>query len=163
MRSCLSLLLLLGVAFGAQPPAAAQQSQDVSPDMAWRLRVAAFKSLQTGSTIRVAAREIGIKTGTVLATGDCALTLEGSGRVPYSGIDSVWIRRNHATTGLIIGSTIGAVVALLVANGRHCDSFSQVNSCLATGALETLGIILGGGLVGAAVGSASPNWKPRYP
>ena len=111
MRSCLSLLLLLGVAFGAQPPAAAQQSQDVSPDMAWRLRVAAFKSLQTGSTIRVAAREIGIKTGTVLATGDCALTLEGSGRVPYSGIDSVWIRRNHATTGLIIGSSIGAVVA----------------------------------------------------
>ena len=54
-------------------------------------------------------------------------------------------------------------LALVAANGRHCDSFSQVNSCLATGALETLGIILGGGLLGAAVGSASPSWKPRYP
>jgi hypothetical protein len=162
MRSRLFLLLLLCATL-AQPPAAAQQAQDVSPDMAWRLRVAAFRSLQTGSTIRVAAREIGLKTGTVLATGDSALTLTGSGRVPYSGIDSVWIRRNHATAGLIIGSSIGAVVALVVARGRHCDGFSQLNSCTATGALETLGIILGGGLVGAAVGSASPNWKPRYP
>jgi hypothetical protein len=143
--------------------ATAQQPQSNTPDMAWRLRVAAFKSLQTGSTIRISSRDLGLKTGTVRATGDSALTLEGSGRVPYSGIDSVWIRRNHATTGLIIGSTIGAIVGLAVVSGRHCDSFSQMNSCIATGTLESLGIMLGGGLVGAIVGSASPSWKPRYP
>lgn len=163
MRSCTSLLFVCGLTAVGALPGTAQQSQNVSPDMAWRLRVAAFKSLQTGSTIRISSREIGLKTGRVLATGDSTLTIDGSGRVPYAGIDSVWIRRNHATTGLIIGSSIGAVVALVVASGRHCDSFSQLNSCFATGMLETFGIIAGGGLVGAAVGSASPSWKPRYP
>jgi hypothetical protein len=46
---------------------------------------------------------------------------------------------------------------------RHRDSFSQMNNCIATGTLESLGIMLAGGLVGAMVGSASPSWKPRYP
>ena len=163
MRSPIVLALVLATAFATHARAAAQQSQGNTPDMAWRLRVAAFKSLQTGSTIRISSREIGLKTGTVLATGDSMLTLEGSGRIRYAGIDSVWIRRNHATTGLIVGSALGTVVALVVASGRHCDALSQVNSCLASATLESLGIILGGGLVGAAVGSASPSWKPRYP
>lgn len=163
MRWCTSLLFLCGLTAAGTLSGTAQQSENASPDMAWRLRVAAFRSLQTGSTIRISSREIGLKTGRVLATGDSTLTLDGSGRVPYTDIDAVWIRRNHATTGLIIGSSIGAVVALLVASGRHCDGFSQLNSCFATGMLETFGIIAGGGLVGAAVGSASPSWKARYP
>jgi hypothetical protein len=45
----------------------------------------------------------------------------------------------------------------------YAAPFGDVVAATRAGALETLGIILGGGLVGAAVGSASPSWKPRYP
>ena len=130
--------------------------------MAWRLRVAAFKSLQAGSTVRVSARDIGRKIGEVTSTGDSALTLDGASRIPYAGIDSVWVRRNHATTGAVVGSLVGAVVGAAVLSGRTCN-LSETNQCLATRTLELLGFGLGGGLVGAFVGSQSPSWKPRYP
>jgi hypothetical protein len=162
MRSTIVLALALGVAAGAHR-AGAQDSQTISPEMAWRLRVAAFKSLQAGSTVRVSARDIGYKIGKVLTAGDSALTLDGPGRIPYAGIDSVWIRRNHATTGFIVGSLVGAVVGLAVLSGRTCGDLSQTTQCIGTRALESLGFSLGGGLVGAIVGSASPSWKPRYP
>lgn len=74
-----------------------------------------------------------------------------------------------STTWMVLGTkgvslmSYGEVVGLAVVSGRHCDSFSQTNNCIATGTLESLGIMLAGGLVGAMVGSASPSWKPRYP
>lgn len=163
MLSRTSLLLVCSLAAAVALPGTAQQSQNVSADMTWRLRVAALKSLQTGSTIRVSLREIGLRTGKVLATGDSALTLEGPGRLAYAGIDSVWIRRDHATTGLLIGSAIGALASIVVVSGHHCGDLSQVNSCIASRAFEGLGITLAGGLVGGLVGSASADWKPRYP
>lgn len=162
MRPYTVPILVLGLALAASPFATAQDSQRVTPEMAWRLRVAAFKSLQAGSTVRLSAHEIGRKTGKVLTAGDSALTLDGTGRIPYAGIDSVWVRRNHAKTGFIVGSLVGAVVGVAVLSGRTCE-LSQANQCAATGTLEYLGVTLGTGLVGAIVGSASTSWKPRYP
>lgn len=163
MPSYASLLFACGLTVAGALPGTAQQSQNVSPDMAWRLRVAAFKSLQAGSTIRVSAREIGLRTGKVLATGDSALTLEGPGRLAYAGIDSVWIRRDHATTGFLIGSVVGALASIAVVSGQRCGDLSQMNSCITNATFAGLGITLAGGLVGALVGAASPSWKPRYP
>lgn len=163
MRPCTSLLLVCGLTAASALRGTAQQSQNAPPDMAWRLRLAAFKSLQAGSTIRVSVREIGLRTGKVLATGDSALTLDGAGPVAYARIDSVWIRRDHATTGFLIGSVVGALASIAVVSGHHCGDLGQVTSCIASATFEGLGITLAGGLVGALVGSAAPSWKPRYP
>ena len=162
MRPYTVPILVLGLALAEPRFATAQDSQRVTPAMAWRLRVAAFKSLQAGSTVRLSAHDIGRKTGKVLTAGDSALTLDGTGRIPYAGIDSVWVRRNHAKTGFIVGSLVGAVVGFAVLSGRTCE-LSQATQCAVTRAFESVGFSLGGGLVGAVVGSTSPSWKPRYP
>ena len=164
MRPYTAPILVLGLALATPPFAPAQDSQRVTPEMAWRLRVAAFKSLQAGTNIRVSLKDVGRKTGTVVTTGDSALSLKGPGRIPYAGIDSLWVRRNHAKVGALVGSLIGAVVAIAVMSGRTCNGgFSQLGDCTASRTLELLGITVGGAVVGAAVGSASPDWKPRYP
>ena len=162
MRSFTLPMLVLGLALAAPPSATAQDSQSGTPDMAWRLRVAAFKSLHAGTTVRVSAKDIGLRTGTVLAAGDSTLVLDGPGRVPYAGIDSMWVRQSHATLGFVVGSLIGTVVALAATGRKECP-LSQLSDCMASSTLQGVGIILGSGLLGAIVGSASPSWKPRYP
>ena len=162
MRFHTSLLLVLALAATAPQLATTQASQGATPDMAWRLRVAAFKSLHAGTTVRVSAKDIGRRTGTVLAAGDSTLVLDGPGRVPYAGIDSMWIRRSHATLGFVVGSLIGTVVAVAATSRKECP-LSQVSDCITSSTLQGIGIILGSGLVGAIVGSASPSWQPRYP
>ena len=158
MRSFIMLALALDLAAGAHR-AGAQESPTISPAMAWKLRVAAFKSLQAGTTIRVSARDVGLRTGAVVSVGDSALTLDGPGRIPYAGIDSVWVRRNHATGGLLVGSLIGTIVSIAVVSGKHCGD----QNCITTASLEGVGILLGGGLVGTIAGSAMPDWTRRYP
>lgn len=162
MRWNTALTLTLGLLFAraaavpGQAPGAAFGVSD------WQLRVAAFKSLQPGLNVRLVGKDLGSKTGHVLATGDSTLILDGPRRIPYAGVDSAWVRRNHATTGFLIGSLIGTVAALGLVHSSNCDSW-DVSVCASGTLLKGLAISLGSGLIGAAIGSSAADWKRRYP
>ncbi len=128
------------------------------------LRALSLRSLQAGRTIRISGREIGTLTGAVAGVRDGALWLgaEPAARsVPLAGIDSVWVSRGHRGTGALIGTLVGAVVASAVMSGKSCDWSDS--GCITDHLLAGTGIMLGGTLVGVAIGSGAKSWQLRYP
>jgi len=128
------------------------------------LRALSLRSLRAGRTIRISGREIGTITGPVAGVRDGALWLgaEPAARsVPLAGIDSVWVARGHPGTGALIGTLIGAVVAVAVMSGSSCDWSDS--ACITGASLAGTGIMLGGTLVGVAIGSGAKSWQLRYP
>src|SRR5881227_4158228 len=100
--------------------------QTPAPD----LRALSLRSLQAGRTIRISGREIGTVTGAVAGVRDGALWLgaEPAARsVSLAGIDSVWVTRNHIATGALVGTLVGAIVAVAELRSR-CDSGSPTPS-----------------------------------
>jgi len=135
-------------------------SQAPAPD----LRALSLRSLQAGRTIRISGREIGTLTGAVAGVRDGALWLgaEPAARsVPLAGIDSVWVTRGHGGTGALIGTLVGAVVAVAVMSGKTCELGDS--GCIASGSAEVTGIMLSGTLLGVAIGSGAKSWQLRYP
>jgi hypothetical protein len=128
------------------------------------LRALSLRSLQAGRTIRISGREIGTLTGAVAGVRDGALWLgaEPAARsVPLAGIDSVWVSRGHGGTGALIGTLVGAVVAVAVMSGKTCELGDW--GCIASGSAEVTGIMLSGTLLGVAIGSGAKSWQLRYP
>src|SRR2546430_12028351 len=110
--------------------------QTPAPD----LRALSLRSLQAGRTIRISGREIGTLTGAVAGVRDGALWLgaEPAARgVPLAGIDSVWVSRGHAGTGALVGTLIGAVVAVAVMSGKTCELGDS--GCITSGSAELPG------------------------
>jgi hypothetical protein len=141
--------------------------------LAWRaagqapvpdLRALSLRSLAAGRTIRISGREMGTLTGPIGGVHDDALWL-GSGPaargVPLAGIDSVWVSRGHVATGALVGTLVGAVVAVAVMSGKTCELGDS--GCLASGSAALMGITLSGTLLGAAIGGGARSWQLRYP
>jgi len=134
--------------------------QTPAPD----LRALSLRSLQAGRTIRISGREIGTLTGPVAGVRDGVLWLgaEPAARgVPLAGIDSVWVTRNHVATGALVGTLVGAIVAVAVMSGKTCELGDS--GCITSGSAELTGIMLSGTLVGIAIGSGAKSWQLRYP
>ena len=134
--------------------------QAPSPD----LRALSLRSLPAGRTVRIAGRDIGTLTGPVAGARDGALRLgvEPATRgVPLAGIDSVWVSRGHAGTGALLGTVIGAVVAVAVMSGKTCQLGDS--GCITAGSAALTGIILSGTCLGAVIGGGTKSWQLRYP
>jgi hypothetical protein len=141
--------------------------------LAWRadgqapapdLRALSLHSLAAGRTIRISGREIGTLTGPIGGVHDGALWLgsePAARRVPLAGIDSVWVSRGHAATGALVGTLIGAIVAVAVLSGKTCElSYSD---CITSRSAQLTGIMLSGTVLGAAIGGGAKSWQLRYP
>lgn len=143
------------------------QSPRVAPG--WEdARAAAVAGLEAGKRIRVEAPTTGRVTGTFLRIGDGALLLQGEGGeegVPIADMTGLWVRGRSTTAGAVVGAvTLGALGAL--GGAVLCAAFASDSSsadCGAGVALFGLGGALVGGLLGAAVGTAIPQWHRRYP
>jgi hypothetical protein len=128
------------------------------------LRALSLRSLHAGRTIRISGREIGTLTGPVAGVRDGALWLgvEPAARsVPLAGIDSVWVSHGHAETGALVGSLIGAVVAIAVMSGKACELGDS--GCIVGRSAALTGIMLSGTLLGAVIGGGTKSWQLRYP
>ena len=131
---------------------------------AWAPQGAALVSLGAGATIRIRTHDGALVTGSVAAVSDSLLSLQtGSAAhaIPAFSIDSLWTSHGHARTGMIIGSFAGFAAALGVAQSQ-CPLYSA-GSCTTISELQAVGIIAGGALVGALLGSAVRTWQIRYP
>jgi hypothetical protein len=82
-------------------------------------------------------------------------------QVTIAQIDSVWVSRNHATTGALVGGLIGGGVGAVAASGKTCQLGD--GACLTGAYLESVVITLGGALLGALVGSGTRSWQLRFP
>jgi hypothetical protein len=105
------------------------------------------------------ARVMGRLTG--LTAGQLTLqTNAGPRRIDLSAIDSVWVRRNNAGLGALVGAlalaVAGSVGGAALCGGLECDP--------GTGALALGAVGLGAGaLIGAGIGALVPRWKRRVP
>jgi hypothetical protein len=85
--------------------------------------------------------------------------------VPFSTIDTLWVRGSKVKKGAVIGG-----VTLAVGGGLIVSSFASgfcENDCSGAGGEGfAIGALLGlpvGALVGAAIGSIIPSWHRRHP
>jgi hypothetical protein len=146
----LGLVALAGTAAGQTP----------APD----LRALSLRSLQAGRTIRISGREIGTLTGPVAGVHDGALWLgvePAAHSVPLAVIDSVWVTRSHVATGAVVGALVGVAVGVAVMSGKTCQLGDS--ACIVGGSFAITGFMLGGSLVGIAIGSGAKSWQLRYP
>jgi hypothetical protein len=128
------------------------------------LRLLSLRALQAGRTVRVSGHALGTVTGSVVGVQDAALWLHDQPRdrqVPIVEIDSVWVGRNHATTGALVGGLVGGVVGAAAISGKTCQLGDQ--TCLSGAYLESAAITLGGLLLGALIGGGVRSWQLRFP
>lgn len=128
------------------------------------LRALSLRSLQAGRTIRISGSEIGTLTGPSAGVRDGVLWLgvaPAARGVPLAGIDSVWVSRGHVATGALLGTLVGAVIAVAVMSGKTCQLGDS--GCIAAGSAALTGITLSGTLVGAVIGGGAKSWQLRYP
>jgi hypothetical protein len=132
------------------------------------LRMLFLRSMKAGQALRVSGHDVGTITGSFAGVvRDSALVFGGggvqAGRVaPIAGIDSIWVGNGHASSGILVGSVVGLVVAREALSGNHCDVFTH-SSCLGGLYLEFFGITAGGALVGGLIGSGIRSWHLRFP
>lgn len=135
-------------------------------------REAAARALAVGTVVRVAAGERPAVTGRVVGVRDSLLVVaedRGVAAIAVSAIDSIWVRKHHARTGVIIGSVVGGLVGFAVAKhvsqGPSCQqktSISDLGPC-DDAMLALFGISAGGAAAGAVVGSSVSSWELRFP
>lgn len=151
-----SLALVAVICLGSQAAGQAAPPPD--------LRLLSLRALQAGRTIRVRGHDLGTLTGSVLGVRDGALWLYDQPRdrqVSIADIDSVWVGRDHATTGALVGGLIGLVAGAVAVSGKTCQLGDS--ACLSGAYLESAGITLGGILLGALIGSRTRSWQLRFP
>lgn len=132
----------------------------------------ALARLRGGQRVQIVTRDSGLVEGSVEATSPTVVGLRTQGTVRYvtaSSVDSLWVRGSHAGVGALIG---GAVVG--IGFGFMAQSFSSYagacngpysgQPCRTSPFSE--GFVLGGlggALIGALIGGASPKWQLRVP
>lgn len=135
-------------------------------------REAAARSLAVGTVVRVAAGGRAAVTGRVVGVRDSLLFVaedRGETAIAVSAIDSIWVRKHHERTGVVIGLVVGVLVGFAVAShvsqGPSCQqktSISNLGPC-SDAMLALFGISAGGAVAGAVVGSSVSSWKVRFP
>lgn len=124
-----------------------------------------FQSLKDSQWVRLAGTDLGRRDGRVLEVTPTEIVLSPEPqpiRVPATSIDTVWTRGHSAVRyGIIGGLLVGAIGAAVGASvGEPSgDDYNPSFYALVLGG----GGIVGGGLLGALVGSGVPRWHRQYP
>jgi len=127
----------------------------------WAPAVEIVRSLATHAGVRVAAGSR--HAGSAVNDGDSVLVLDDRQRVPIAAIDSLWLKKSHATAGAVIGSLAGAVAGLLIARANSGSCAGGYGECYGSVYGTLIVSTAGGTLAGALIGSVFPKWKFRYP
>ena len=125
----------------------------------------AIRSLRPGQTVRLHSQTGQLAEGrfTVYQSDPPVVHLAmRDTTIPFTMIDSLWVRTTGAKTGAIVGAVaVGVPSALFwgalcnVAGDGECGQWGIVAGLTVAGA----GV---GALLGAAIGSASSRWQLRY-
>ena len=147
---------LLGVVLSAIPLSAQTPDSVIAPLVAQ----SRFVRLKTESIL---------VTGKLIALSGGVATLQSESgahqSIGLAEVDSVWVRKNSAKTGAIVGGvTLGVLgaVAMRAFALAVCEGSSNCND---VGAAFLGGVVgaIGGAFIGAGIGSLSKRWQRRYP
>jgi hypothetical protein len=119
-----------------------------------------FQSLEDSQWVRLAGSGLSRREGRVLEASPTELVLSPEPqplRVPATSIDTLWVRKHSAVRGGIIGGLVlgamGAIVGASIGE-EGGDDYNPAFWSLIFGG----GGAVGGGLLGALVGSTIPRW-----
>ncbi len=135
-------------------------------------RQAAVGRVPIGKIIRVRLSDGGHAGGPVRRWNSLAVMLgpymgyaEQDTFVPIGSIDTLWLRGNATRRGAIYGGVSGLGVGLVIGStsGSLCPRAGWIRPCT-QGAVRSAAVgLLAGGLIGALIGSGSPNWQRLHP
>lgn len=145
---------------------ARRASRDSTRSFPWAPSVEALRSLAPDAYVRVVPRAGSRIQGPISFVTSLEIALGSHRAVPATAIESLWVRKSHARTGVLLGALVGGAAGLVIAHnhGRHCiQSLGDANTCNVEQELIAFGALTGGMLAGAGVGSLIPKWKLRFP
>lgn len=151
-------ILAIAVVFLAALP----NSTDAQAPAGAPTRHTVFEHLEDNQMVRLAGPGIGRREGRLLEHGRDELVLSSDSqplRLPATSVDTVWTRAGSSARGAIIGAII------LGAFGAYAGTeFGEENAGSMENVLGMAGIgVIGGGLLGAMIGTPISRWKRRYP
>ncbi len=124
-----------------------------------------FQSLKDSQWVRLGGAGLDRPEGRVLEVTPTEIILSPEPqpiRIAATSIDTVWTRGHSALQGGIVGGlllvALGAVVGASIGEPSG-DDYNPGFQALVLGG----GGLLGGGLLGALVGSGIPRWSRQYP
>ena len=154
MRSATFLACCL---LAALPESGIAQAPDTSPR-----RQAAFERLRDSQLVRLSAPSVGIRQGRVLEHDPSQLVLSSDPqplRVPATTIDTLWTRGGSARTGAIVGGLLGLGLGVLAGTELGEENAGSAKNVIGMGGIG----MMGGALLGAAIGAPIRRWHRRYP
>lgn len=135
-------------------------------------RQAAVGRIPIGKIIRVRLSDGGRAAGPVRRWNSLAVLIgpymgyaEQDTFVPIRSIDTLWLRGNATRRGAIYGGISGLSLGVVIGStsGALCPGAGGSRPCT-QGALTTAAAgLLAGGLIGALIGSGTPNWQRLHP
>jgi hypothetical protein len=124
-----------------------------------------FQSLEDSQWVRLVGSGLSRREGRVLEVSPTEVVLSPEPqplRVSATSIDTLWVRKHSAVRGGIVGGVLlgalGAVVGASIGE-EGGDDYNPAFWSLIFGG----GGAVGGGLLGALVGSTIPRWDRQYP
>ena len=141
----------------------APASVGAQADAGGPLRQAVIESLQDSQWVRLSAAEVGRRQGRLLSRSPSELVLAPEPlRIPATSVDTLWTRGTSTKQGALVGAVLGLGLGIAFAVAASDSEDMDMQKDLLW--LGSLGIgTVGGGLVGALVGTAIPRWNRQYP
>jgi hypothetical protein len=156
MRERELLILIVGVTLLIAPATLSAQIEDAAPDL-----IFVAHDLDAGARLRFETRSSGVGSGSFVRVEPTGLfwadSTGQSARIEAEDLLRLEVRRPAWRKGARIGATAGVVVGLLGGwlYGFGCECPSNPAKHMAVGAVS---YGLGGGALGAALGSAFQEW-----
>jgi hypothetical protein len=122
-----------------------------------------LRALRDSQMVRTVTIGAGRLQGRVLEHSDTLLmpaTEPGTARVYTSTIDSLWVRGNNVTKGLLWGAGVGALGGVAV--GLLLEPICEYGCSGIIPVVGLLGLGAGAG-IGALIGATVPKWHRRWP
>jgi hypothetical protein len=120
------------------------------------------EALPARQMVRLTAPGLGRRHGLILEQDTAELVFTNGReplRVPAVSIDTLWTRGRSTGVGALVGAILGAGLGVLAGS-----ELGEENAGSARNVLGMVGIgAVGGGLLGAVIGTPIPRWKRRFP
>lgn len=156
--TCYSALLgLFLVAFA--PPTLQSQSPDLTGAPGQSPMEAQLNMIKLSSRLRLQTATERQDGRLVLRTADSVGVrgADGEIHVPLAAVDSIWVRRHHMGTGLLVGTLVGAGGYVLLTSIEEDPEVPELDNIF--GGLFWAGSVV----LGTVVGRLIPSWKRVYP